>query len=116
MDIFNKVNKLPYYLYVFDERQMILGGHSTQDNKPYMDTVYQMWKQIKELYDKKEELSDGEKALYGKLVHRMAIYCEMGTSNRKELKEKIDSLTLEERKDMEWQIEMYEQGRKFYRK
>jgi len=66
-----------------------------------------------------EKLSDEEKRAYAKAVDRMRIYCEKdnlsdGDLDTNELTHKISTLSDEDRKEIEWQIDMYERGQRYY--
>lgn len=113
MDIFKEINTLPQYLYVFDEREMILGGQSAKEATMPFYRLYHLWKQIKELYDK-SDLTVEEKISYAKMVQKMARWSQSGTIPKSQLKEKINSLSEKEKEDIMWQIEMYKLGRKYY--
>lgn len=114
MDIFEKINKLPYYLYVFEERAMVLGGQSTPPSEIPFDKIYALWKDIKMLYQK-DDLSNEEKVLYAKNVQKMAKWSKRNTLTSDEIREKVCSLDETEQEDIKWQIEMYELGREMYR-
>lgn len=114
MDIFSEINKLPYYLYVFDDRAMSLGGGSHPPGEMPFDRIYDLWRDTELLY-RKNNLSDEEKILYAKNVQKMGNWSMREKLSRSELKEKIDSLNDKERGDIVWQIEMYKLGREFYR-
>ncbi|WP_313584965.1 hypothetical protein [Lacrimispora sp.] len=114
MDIWAELNKLPYYLYVFDERAMILGGHSSLPHMVQYGRIHNLWEDIKALY-KSHELSDEEKSLYARNVQKMARGCGQRDLTRIKIKEKVDSLNEKEKEDIKWQIEMYKLGREFYR-
>ncbi len=114
MDIFKEIYRLPYYLYVFDERALILGGHSCPPHMVRYDRVHGLWEEIETLY-KSHKLSDEEKALYAKNVQKMASWCGQRDLNRIKVKEIMDSLNEKEQEDIKWQIDMYKLGRELYR-
>lgn len=114
MDIFKEIYRLPYYLYVFDEREMIIGGQSCPPNETPFNRIFGLWKDIKTLYQKCD-LSDEEKILYAKYVQKMARWSARKALSKSELEEKISSLNEKEQEDIKWQIEMYKLGRELYR-
>ena len=114
MDIFKEIYRLPHYLYVFDEREMIIGGQSSPPNETPFNRIFGLWEDIKTLYQKCN-LSDEEKILYAKHVQKMARWSARKTLSKSELEEKISSLNEKEQEDIKWQIEMYKLGRELYR-
>ena len=114
MDVFAEVYRLPYYLYVFEERVMIIGGQTSPPNEAPFNRVFGLWEDIKTLYQK-GDLSDEEKVLYAKYVQKMARWSARKSLSKSELEEKISSLNKKEQEDIKWQIEMYKLGREFYR-
>lgn len=114
MDIYKEIINLPQFYYWMGDRYMIIGGHSTVEAPASTDRLHFLWEQIKELYEK-ENLTDDEKKEYAQLVKKMMNFCEAGIVNREELRKKINSLSEREKKDVQWQVEMYKLGREYYR-
>lgn len=118
MDIFNKVTELPNFYYQWKTGGDIFGGHSSNnDGTGDTDIILDIWKTLKYYYEQdgeKETLSIDEKIEYAKTVHRMQVYCEGKMITREELKERIDNLSVEDKSEIEWQIEMYERGLRYY--
>lgn len=119
MDILNEVERLPQYYYMLKNGEIILGGNSgsydgdANTHRASMDRLYHFWKEIKEYYEK-ETLTDEEKEEYAQMVHKMMVHSEGRKTERKELKEIIDKLPKDDKKEIEWQIDMYKQGRYYY--
>ncbi len=88
------------------------------------DTIISIWKQLKAYYEKdgdREQLPDEEKEEYAKAVERMRIYCKKGDLTDEdfdmdELKRKIDDLPEENKREIGWQIDMYNRGQGYYSK
>lgn len=114
MNILDEIDRLPYYLYVFDDRHLVLGGQSVPKNTMSFDRVYHLWEDIKTLYEK-QTLSNDEKVQYAENVKKMADWNPENHLSREELKEIIDSLSDKEKGEIKWQIEMYKHGRELYR-
>ena len=124
MNIYSEINGLPQLYYEWKLVWGILGSqyyNKKRDGIGSMFVIISIWKQLKAYYEQDgehERLSDDEKAEYAKNVDRMKIYCEKESLsdddfNRDELKELIDKLTDEDKKELEWQIDMYKRGRYF---
>lgn len=123
MDIVNEIDRLPQYYYMLKNGEIILGGNSgsyeerANEKRSSMDRLYSFWKEIKEYYEKdgeKEILSDEEKREYAQMVYKMMQHSEGRKIDREELSEKINKLSEEDKKEIEWQIDMYKRGRRYY--
>lgn len=123
MDILSKIDRLPQYYYMLRNGEIILGGNTGSydeeviKHRDSMDNLYYIWKEIKEYYEKdgeKETLSVEEKEEYAKMVYKMMKHSEGRKTNREELKEMIEKLSEDDKKEIEWQIDMYERGRYYY--
>ncbi len=74
-------------------------------------------KEIREYYERdgeKEILSDKEKEEYAQMVRKMKLHSEGKKMNRDEIEEKVNSLSDENKKELEWQIDMYKRGQNYY--
>ncbi len=125
MDIFNEIIKLPQYYYQWKSGWGIWGReyYNKERNGVGAEAVIiEIWKELKVYYEQDgdgEKLSDEEKRAYAKAVDRMRIYCEKdnlsdGDLDTNELTHKISTLSDEDRKEIEWQIDMYERGQRYY--
>lgn len=125
MDIYDEIIRLPQYYYQWKSGWGIWGrdyynkkGKDVGDH----DIIISIWRQLKEYYEQdgdKEQLSDEEKEEYAKAVERMRIYCKKSDLTDEDfdmdgLKRKIDDLQEEDIKEIGWQIDMYERGRRYY--
>lgn len=125
MNIYDEICSLPQYYYEWKSGWGILGSqyyNKKRDGIGSISVIISIWKQLKAYYkqdSEQESLSDNEKAEYAKDVDRMRIYCEKESLtdddfNRDGLKEIIDKLSDEDKKELEWQIDMYKRGRYYY--
>lgn len=116
MDIFTEIYKLPQFLYVFTDRELILGGGGTYDkeNRMPMDRLFYIWETIKSYYEE-DNLSDEQKGEFADNVRKMMFWCAGEPINPEELEKIINGLSDEEKHEIEWQIDMYKLGREYYR-
>ncbi|MCM1102235.1 MAG: hypothetical protein NC079_10745 [Clostridium sp.] len=123
MDILSEIVRLPQFYYALKSRDIILGGNTGGYDKRALeyeypiDRLYGYWKEIKEYYEKdgeKEILSCEDKKDYALIVHKIMELCDGRKMERNELEEKISILSDEDKKEIEWQIDMYERGRRYY--
>lgn len=126
MDIVSEIDRLPQYYYTLKKGEIVLGGNSghydteydkANDHRSSMDRLYSIWKEIKEYYERdgeKEILPDKEKGEFAQTVLKMRSHCEGKKMNRDEIGEKVNSLSEEDKKELEWQIDMYKRGQYYY--
>lgn len=118
MNVYDEICVLPQYYYQWENGDAVFGGQSCDSGeRGDFSIILEIWKSLKEYYEAdgaNEKLSDKEKTEYAKAVYRMMVYCEGNTISRKEIKEKIDKLSKEEEKEIEWKIDMYNRGRRYY--
>lgn len=126
MDIISEIHRLPQYYYMLKNGEIILGGTSSRYDTEYdkannhrssMDRLFQIWDQIMGFYKRdgeREILSDEEKKEYAQLVYKMKQHSEGKKIARDELIEIINKLSNEDRQGLEWQIDMYKRGQRYY--
>lgn len=125
VNVYDEICLLPQYYYEWNSDWGILGSqyyNKKRDGIGSISVIISIWKQLKAYYEqdgKQESLSDDEKAGYAKDVDRMRIYCEKESLtdddfNKDGLKELINKLSDEDKKKLEWQIDMYKRGRYYY--
>lgn len=122
MDIVNEIDRLPQYYYMLKNGEIILGGNTgnydekANEHRSSTGRLYRFWKEIKDYYERdgeKEILTVEEKREYAQMVYKMMKHSEGRKIERKELKEIIDKLSEEDKKEIEWQIDMYKRGRRY---
>ena len=114
MDLFNEIYRLPYFFYVIGDDFKLLGGQQTKPDKPMsFNIIYDLWKKMMETYQK-EDLSIDEKIYLAKSMKRMMNWCEGKNIKKQELEAYINSLSETQKKELEIQIDMYKDARKFY--
>lgn len=125
MNIYNEICSLPQYYYEWESGWVIWGSqyyNKKREGIGSISVIISIWKQLKTYYEQDgelESLSDNEKIEYAKAVERMRIYCEKESLsdddfNRDELVNQINTLSEKDKKEIEWQIDMYKRGRKYY--
>ena len=124
MDVFKEINVLPNFGYIFTDNIgkvhiAILGGHSCEstDFYEFVEMIIQTNSSMEQIYNK-DELSDEEKVQLAKLMKRMHSICEKRKNRLHTLSEQrayIESLTVEEKLQIERQILMHKDCRSFYR-
>lgn len=125
MDVYNEINRLSQFYYEWKSGWGIWGSqyfNKKRDGIGSISVIVFIWKQLKAYYEqdgKQKSLSDDEKIEYAKAVERMRKYCEKDALtdddfNRDELKERINKLSEEDKKELEWQIDMYKRGQYYY--
>lgn len=125
MDIYNEITRLPQYYYEWKSGWGIWGwDYYNKEGKDIgdHDIIISIWKQLKAYYEKdgdREQLPDEEKEEYAKAVERMRIYCKKGDLtdedfNMDELKRKIGTLPEEDKREIGWQVDMYNRGQRYY--
>lgn len=125
MNIFNEIIKLPQYYYEWNTGWDIWGREYYNKERNGVGTeevIIDIWKKLKTYYEQDKDrgtLSNEEKREYAKAVDRMRIYCEKDALtkadfNIEKLKQKINTLSEEDKKEIEWQIDMYKRGQQYY--
>lgn len=118
MDILKEISNLPQYNYEWSTGHAVLGGDFTGDGEiGDKDVILGIWQQLKAYYEKdisEESLSDDEKKEYAKAVKRMGMYCTGNLMNQEKLVSVLNALSEKDKKEIEWQVDMYKRGRRYY--
>lgn len=124
MDIVQEILNLPNYYYEYfgnDEKihMVILGGQScrTSDVIENFEICSQYFQQMEEVYEKKE-LTEDDKKILALNMHKIQRLCDSrkeGIHSLKEQKDYLNKLKGEEVKQLELQVKMYKEARRYYK-
>ena len=118
MDIVKEISKLPQYEYEWSNGHAILGADLSGDGETgSKDIILGIWQELKAYYEKDgvdKTLSDDEKIAYAKAVKRMEVYCKGNITKPDKLISTLNALSDEDKKENEWQVDMYQRGRKYF--
>lgn len=116
MDLFSELDGLPYFFYVVGDDFKLLGGHQTKPDTPMLsfEWIYDLWEKMMSTYQN-SNLIDEDKIYLAESMKKMRILCEGKNMKREELKNYIANLSESQKNELEVQIKMYKDARKYYR-
>jgi hypothetical protein len=115
MDLFNELDRLPYFFYVLGDDYKLLGGQQTKPDKPMsFNMIYDLWEKMMSTHQN-NNLNYEDKVYLAKSMKKMRIWCEGQNMAREELKDYIVKLSESQKKELEAQIKMYKDAREYHR-
>lgn len=115
MDIFKELRELPYFAYYINEKLSLLGGQNIPHERFFsLSMIRSTWERMIDIYNR-NELSEMDKEYLAICVKKMRNQCEGAKISTEDLKLFIDQLTIEQRKELEKQIQMYKDARNYYK-